>query len=347
MNMRVLADTERASVYEVQKFEKRISSTQKKLLERADQGTFYKNEEYLAEGRIQRYEDNCFCGYFELLCDEDGDYRITHISEGAAKMFQRPKEELLENPYRYVLAEDLPVLFSKNAQAHIEQKHSVIEYRILTPNNKVKWIRAQSAPVDTHKLSEATKQGINHHQSRQLWHGILTDITEIKKLQLELEKQAFSDSLTGIYNHREFWRIMDARQSIFQDTGRSMGLLLCDFNNFKKINDEYGHSVGDMLLQHFVKKVSKILPINTRFARIGGDEFGILVFTDSQIELESLKVSIMEQVCRNPFIFQENLMMIKFKVSIGVARYLDKNATAKALYKAADAELYKHKQQFL
>lgn len=112
----------------------------------------------------------------------------------------------------------------------------------------------------------------------------LTDITEKKqneqKLTLmsqELEKLATTDYLTGIHNRRYFYETAKVEFSRSQREGTQLSVLMLDLDKFKSINDCYGHNAGDKVLQTFATTVSGLLRDYDTFARIGGEEFAILL----------------------------------------------------------------------
>lgn len=119
----------------------------------------------------------------------------------------------------------------------------------------------------------------------------ITDITEKKesekKLTLmsqELEKLAATDYLTGIHNRRHFYQTANEEFSRSMRENIPLTVLMLDLDKFKRINDTYGHNAGDIVLQTFTKMVSKLLRDYDTFARIGGEEFAILLpSTDATI----------------------------------------------------------------
>jgi len=105
-------------------------------------------------------------------------------------------------------------------------------------------------------------------------------IAHLNKLQSSLHRQATRDDLTGLRNRRWFMGHCPA------EFGPKDVLLFCDIDHFKRINDTYGHHIGDECLQTFAQHLIDALPDDVSPARIGGEEFGILLhdITDSQIK---------------------------------------------------------------
>ncbi|BCH31320.1 GGDEF domain-containing protein [Mesorhizobium sp. L-8-10] len=99
----------------------------------------------------------------------------------------------------------------------------------------------------------------------------------IDRLRSDLALLAVVDELTGVPNRRRFMENAAIEEKRARRTGRPFSILLLDLDNFKSINDSYGHAAGDASLKHFVDLAAKNLPEVATLARLGGDEFGVLL----------------------------------------------------------------------
>ena len=167
---------------------------------------------------------------------------------------------------------------------------------------------------------------------------IIRDIDERRNSTEEIIKASFNDHLTGISNRRAFFEVAGIEFERWKKRPRPLSLLAIDADHFKKINDTYGHSTGDVVLKH----LSKILQDSVRtmdvVARIGGEEFGALL---PSTDLEGA-VRIAERI-RTSVADSELLVdgqLIKYTVSIGVSEVGEYVTGVDMLLKLADEALY-------
>lgn len=172
---------------------------------------------------------------------------------------------------------------------------------------------------------------------------IFTDITEVKKLQNLLEQQAYYDDLTQIYNRRAFLKQceLDYEQSILEQSPFS--IMIMDVDYFKKVNDVYGHHMGDRLLEHIVNICQNNLVNEELFARYGGEEFVFAIKNCTQLQAEALANRIRVAVESTPLITSEG--EISVTLSLGVAESIrDVGETVSNLLNKADTALYRAKE---
>jgi diguanylate cyclase (GGDEF)-like protein/PAS domain S-box-containing protein len=134
------------------------------------------------------------------------------------------------------------------------------EYRIVSPDGRVVWVRDESSAI-----SDAD----GHPIQRQ---GYLLDITAEREARDELERLAYSDPLTGLWNRTRLERVLAERRGESAPT-----LLFLDLDDFKTVNDSLGHAAGDELLREIADRLRDIVRPTDVVARIGGDEFAVLL----------------------------------------------------------------------
>ncbi len=113
---------------------------------------------------------------------------------------------------------------------------------------------------------------------RPLLHGVLVDVTQEKALEERLAYMVDHDALTGLVNRAHFHRLVDLALAACRfDSGRSVAVLYVDLDDFKAVNDGFGHAVGDRVLVAVADRLRALVPAGTAVARLGGDEFALLL----------------------------------------------------------------------
>jgi diguanylate cyclase (GGDEF)-like protein/PAS domain S-box-containing protein len=165
---------------------------------------------------------------------------------------------------------------------------------------------------------------------------IVGDVTEQHALEERLRGQADSDSLTGLANYRRLFEVVHTEISRSKRTGREFALLLLDVDQFKNINDQYGHLVGDRALCRLTNILRSCCRSIDTAARQGGDEFA-LVLPETGVADAGL---VGERICE---LLRKDVEEPMLSVSVGVAAYpRDAESVGPLLY-AADAALYERK----
>ena len=167
----------------------------------------------------------------------------------------------------------------------------------------------------------------------------VVDITESKAKEREMESIATSDPLTGVLNRRGFERGASRRLTKSADDATG-ALLYVDLNDFKKINDEFGHDVGDQLLIVASKRLRRSLRYFDIIGRLGGDEFVVLVPDVDDLVAEELATRVSESLEKPYQIGSEKLQCL---ASIGLALYPKNANTLTGLLREADQAMYRVK----
>lgn len=173
-------------------------------------------------------------------------------------------------------------------------------------------------------------------------HGVTRDISERKALRLELERQAATDSLTGIANRRHFLNTAQKEIERCKRHGGSLSLLMLDIDHFKDVNDSFGHATGDRALQAIAQTCGEELRSTDLCGRIGGEEFALLLVETDLKEACGVAERILARVEAIEF-FTENGRPVRLTTSIGVAEYRPQTETLSDLMVRADQALYKAK----
>ncbi len=166
---------------------------------------------------------------------------------------------------------------------------------------------------------------------------------ETQRLLLRTKKLAEIDGLTGVANHRHFLGVLDQEVEAARRSGRPLGLLMIDIDDFKRCNDTYGHPAGDEALHHVAQIVARLLRRSDTVARYGGEEFAAIL-PDSALEgARAAAETIRSEIERTPLALATSAHPLQMRVSIGVASLPADAATAEDLVAAADRGLYQAK----
>lgn len=162
---------------------------------------------------------------------------------------------------------------------------------------------------------------------------------DLTQANAELLKLATHDALTGVYNRRRFDEKLAENSLLFQRTGRTFALLLIDADYFKRINDTYGHAIGDEVLAHLASVIEKTTRATDFVARYGGEEFAVLLpEVDEPDSPEVVAEKIRAAVAAAVF---PTVGQMTVSIGIGVAEPADRDSLA--LLKRADLRLYEAK----
>ena len=267
---------------------------------------------------------------FEIKIDQKGRQLYTNWSDNVRDMLALDSEQPLDN---------LDILFNKvHPEDVITARRGCLfcmdhnqcpsaEYRILLPDGQYRWILQTS---DIAKDADG--------KSLRLL-SVLSDITERKRQQEQLEYQAYHDELTNLGNRAHLLNLLTKKLSQSNATKQRIALLFIDLDNFKLVNDTLGHSIGDLLLQNYAQRLLSLLSSDATAVRLGGDEFAVVLhgFQNEAIALAEKIQQAMEQ----PFNIDEFEIFVSNSIGI-TFNYNQTDSTLKML-RDADTAMYEAK----
>ncbi|RWU18012.1 GGDEF domain-containing protein [Pseudomonas alkylphenolica] len=205
-------------------------------------------------------------GIYQFLLRADGSSCFSYASEGLRDVY-----EIDPN----LLRQDATAVFERIHPDDLERVRASIrhsadqltpwreEYRVVLPTAGLRWVRGEATP------EPADNEGT-------IWHGYLTDISDLKRVEEELRALSVTDALTGIHNRRYFQERLKTELERAQRDQQDLAVIMLDIDHFKRINDQFGHAVGDYVLRSLCQRINARLRRTDVFCRLGGEEFMVL-----------------------------------------------------------------------
>ena len=177
---------------------------------------------------------------------------------------------------------------------------------------------------------------------------LIEDVTDVchyqgqlQKALHELEQMSRIDGLTQIYNRKYWQESLEQEYAKAKRHSKSLSLIMLDLDNFKSLNDNYGHQGGDVVLMEVTAQVSKLLRLEDVFGRYGGEEFAIIL---PETDIAGA-VNVANRICKHiaNLNFNYQTQRIKVTASLGVAQASDEALSHEELITHADKALYQAK----
>jgi diguanylate cyclase (GGDEF)-like protein len=193
-----------------------------------------------------------------------------------------------------------------------------------------------SKPFNPEELFVRVNTHIELKKSKEL---LQKYISELELKNRELDRMSKTDHLTELANRRFMTSRLKEEAERGKRTGEKFSILMCDIDNFKKINDTYGHEIGDLAIKEVSNAIKNVVREYDVVSRWGGEEFLILLINTSSIEAEKAAEKIREAIEHNKIAIDKG--SFKLTISIGVSEYLNEvsisenvNNADKALYES-------------
>jgi len=243
-------------------------------------------------------------------------------------MLGYPTDAWASNPALFVELlhpEDRERVLAAHALTHATGEPLCIEYRLIARDGDVVWVHDEASVIADQAGGAPVLQ------------GYLLDVTERMEAEAELRHQAFHDSLTGLANRALFTDRVQHALVIGRLAGREAAVLFVDLDDFKTVNDTLGHSVGDQLLRAVGVRLCDALSPRHTVARIGGDEFAILVEEAERAAAAADTAERLITALQSPFDVGGREIFVT--ASIGISA----GDNAEELLRSADVAMYRAK----
>ncbi|SET23440.1 diguanylate cyclase (GGDEF) domain-containing protein [Nitrosomonas marina] len=266
---------------------------------------------------------------------EDRQNQVEYVNPAFRHMWEIDKDKpltgltinqlLSESPHGYTESEHLPNGGLPEQKADGIRKHLEIN----VTNNRI--LKQSCYPV-----LDGKKRLLGR-----LW--TYEDITSERQTAEQLLHLAEHDALTGLLNRHSFQKSMTSMIEQCRRENGKFSLLYFDLDEFKYINDTFGHGTGDGVLSRIANQVSTLIRSTESFARLGGDEFAILTAFEPVEKVGVLPERIISAISSIPFQFEGT--SIRLTASIGIANYPDHGINVEDLVSHADTAMYEAKKK--
>jgi diguanylate cyclase (GGDEF)-like protein/PAS domain S-box-containing protein len=261
----------------------------------------------------------------ELVCRFLPGGELTFVNETYCRYFNKERWKLLGKDFRTnFLEEDLPLVESEIAGLSYEKPITTVEHRVVLEGGEIRWQQW------THRALFNEKGLLVDYQS------VGRDITGRKEAEDQLNYLSTHDALTGLYNRRYFEEQMSLLENGEYDP---VGLVMCDVDGLKIVNDTLGHEKGDLLLKTVANLINQCFRKNDIVARVGGDEFAILLPETSE---DTVKRTL-ERIRKKVQDYNENVSELPLSISIGYAVRTSPEIAMSSIFEEADNNMYREK----
>jgi len=293
----------------------------------------YKKTESVAQQRLQAMLDSS-----PLACNiVDENFSVLEVNQEMLKLLEvDDRQEYIDRFF------DFSPRYQPDGRLSTEKLAEKAKIALETGRAHFEWMNqtldGKSIPCEKTVVS-VTLDG------RKLLIGYTRDLREIHEtfaMVRQLEKLAFTDTLTGARNRRYFTETAERELYSCIDGGLDFAIILFDIDHFKLVNDTHGHDVGDEVLKIVVARAVNSLKRGTLVARYGGEEFVVVLVGTDHGNAVTAAWHVREKIAATPFVL-ENLE-IAVTVSLGVASMTESCSTLPDIVKNADRALYRAKQ---
>jgi diguanylate cyclase (GGDEF)-like protein/PAS domain S-box-containing protein len=254
----------------------------------------------------------------------DRNLRVVDFNPVAQEIFQTDLQQALARPMDLLSSEFADVISN------------------LSPERPASTLKLGAAN-DPHYY-EITKSALQDHRQELVGYlCVLRDITERKLFEEHLKQISITDDLTGLYNRRHFNELANREVELFKRHQRPFAMILFDLDNFKAINDNFGHSAGDQILRAVARLCIQNFRSYDFIARYGGDEFIILQSETDAAQAQYTAQRLLDMISNNPI--QTTKGEIEISISIGITIFNgNPDMTFDRLYDQVDAAMYQAKK---
>lgn len=261
---------------------------------------------------------------------KDSNRHFKYVNSKVADLFGLPAEKIIDRLDSDVLPKEQADHFWQTDKLVFENNDKII-------------INETSEGSDNkihHYLS--TKVPYNFHNDNKTLIGFSTDITELYQLKEKFKRLANTDELTNIYNRRYFFENANNEFSRAKRHHQHLAVISFDVDHFKAVNDVYGHPIGDQMLIQITQLIAPTIRAEDIFARIGGEEFSILLPNTSKLQSQKTAERL-RCLFDQKIIYLSDDTQLSITISLGVSMLKSNDTCFQDLYSRSDFAMYQAK----
>jgi diguanylate cyclase (GGDEF)-like protein/PAS domain S-box-containing protein len=258
---------------------------------------------------------------------EARDNPIEYVNPAFERITGYSAAEVMGRDSRFMAAPGLDTNERARVRAAIHERRAVnVVFRNKRKNGELFWNDLSITPV--------------HDENGKVTHfiGVIVDVTAARQRTADLEHEVNHDALTGLANRNLLWDRLEHALHLAQRNKSRVATVLIDLNNFKAINDNYGHEAGDMVLQVVSKRLQASVRDSDTVARLSGDEFVLVLVNQPSLRFTLRMIERVRDGLVMPVSF--NGTEIPVGASLGVAVYPLDGANVPELVRSADLAMY-------
>jgi cyclic di-GMP phosphodiesterase Gmr len=275
--------------------------------------------------------------FAEQVVSEANSVIVILDQHGNIQRFNRLSEEYTGLKEQEVIGQNVFKLFMSRSEAAASKRNISGFFRNGSSYEVERWIKTRKGQRLFLFRNKFVHSGSGKNEIFLICSG--TDITEERRAQERLRVLANTDTITGLPNRNAIHELIS--DAISQRGETQVGVVYLDLDNFKKVNDAYGHMFGDQLLQSVALAILSCLDEGQVLARLGGDEFIVLATDTSQSTLEAMASRILTRL-RQPF--RIGLIEIYTGCSLGISLAPQHGSDRESIIRNADTAMYTAKE---
>lgn len=290
--------------------------------------------EHAALEREKRHLDTLLNGIDAVIWEADAESgRLLYVSREAEKLLGHPVAEWMDEGFErgHIHPDDADWVREQYRSRSREPGTFSLDYRVFHASGRCLWIRDLCT----------CEHGAD---GRRLLRGLTLDITDQKAAEERIIYLADHDALTGLLNRRRFQEELEQHIAYARRYGHEGALLFLDLDQFKYVNDSFGHQQGDQFLMEVANRLNRSLRHSDLLGRLGGDEFGVLLPQAGADEARQAAASVLAGLAKDELeVFPGQT--VRVSASIGIALFPSHAATAGELLAKADSAMYTAKEK--